>query len=160
MCQVHFIRDILKTMTKKHWPEVPFEMKAAMNSPEAVTAFRERLLSLGLEKSDDMPDRFHDSLFNYVALPRRYLRRLRTTNMLTRTDQELKRRIRKADAFQCAQLLLRPAVSILMDVNEQWVACRKYLSLEGSGGGQGGVQGHEITAESVHCPFYSCRKCH
>ena len=36
----------LKTMAKKHWPEVSYEMKATMSSPESVPAFRERLLSL------------------------------------------------------------------------------------------------------------------
>ncbi len=44
----------MKTMAKRHWPGVSYEMKASMNSPESVPAFRERLLSLGLEKSADM----------------------------------------------------------------------------------------------------------
>lgn len=33
LCQVHFMKNILKTMAKKHWPEVSYEMKAAMNRP-------------------------------------------------------------------------------------------------------------------------------
>ena len=118
LCQVHFMRNILKTMAKKHWPEVSYEMKAAMNNPEAVPAFRERLLSLGLEKSVDMLDRYHDSLFNYTAFPRQYWRRLRTTNMLERINLELKRRTRKVGAFPGEQSLLRLTVSILMDINE------------------------------------------
>ena len=132
LCQVHFMRNLLKTMAKKYWPEVSYEMKAAMNSPESVPAFRERLLSLGLEKSVDMLDRYHDSLFNYTAFPRQYWRRLRTTNMLERINLELKRRTRKVGAFTGEQSLLRLTVSILMDINEEWLTGRKYLSLEES----------------------------
>ena len=36
LCQVHFMRNLLKTMAKRHWPEVSYEMKAALNNPEAV----------------------------------------------------------------------------------------------------------------------------
>ena len=95
LCHVQFMRNILKTMAKKHWPEVSYEMKAAMNNPESVPAFRERLLSMGLEKSADMLDRCHDSLFNCTPFPRHYWRGLRTTNMLERINLELKRRTRK-----------------------------------------------------------------
>ncbi len=132
LCQVHFMRNLLKTMAKKYWPEVSYEMKAAMNNPDSIPAFRERLLSLGLEKPADMLDRYHDSLFNYTAFPRQYWRRLRTTNMLERINLELKRRTRKVGAFPCEQSLLRLTVSILMDIYEEWVTGRKYLSVEES----------------------------
>ena len=127
---MHFMRNILKTMAKKHWPEVSFEMKAAMNNPDSIPAFRERLLSLGLEKSADMLDRYHDSLFNYTAFPRQYWRRLRTTNMLERINLELKRRTRKIGALPNDRSLLRLAVSILMDIDEEWQTGRKYLNVE------------------------------
>ena len=34
LCQVHFMRNILKTVAKSHWTEVLYEMKAARNSPD------------------------------------------------------------------------------------------------------------------------------
>ncbi len=79
-----------------------------------------------------MLERYHDSLFNYSAFPRQYWRRLRTTNMLERMNPEMKRRTRKIGAFPSEQSLLRLAVSILMDINEEWLTGRKYLSLEDS----------------------------
>jgi len=33
LCQVHFMRNLLKTMAKKHWPQISYEMKTAMNNP-------------------------------------------------------------------------------------------------------------------------------
>ena len=132
LCQVHFMRNLLKTMAKKHWPEVSYEMKAAMNNPEAVPAFRERLLSLGLEKVADMLEHYHYSLFNYTAFPMQCWRRLRTTYMSERINLELKRRTRKVGAFPGEQSLLRLTVSKLMGIHEEWVTGRKYLSLEDS----------------------------
>ena len=64
------MRNLLKTMARRHWPEVAYEMKAAMNNPESVPAFRERLLSLGLEKATGVLGRCHYSLFNHTAFPR------------------------------------------------------------------------------------------
>ena len=52
--------------------------------------------------------------------------------MLERINLELKRRTRKVGAFPGEQSLLRLTVSILMDINEEWLTCRKYLSLEDS----------------------------
>ncbi len=107
-----------------------------MNSPEFVPAFRERLLSLCLEKSADLLDLYHDSLFNYTVFPRKHWRRLRTTNMLKHIDLKLKRRTRKVSAFPGEQPLMRLAVSLLMDVNEEWITARVYLKMEVMTGSQ------------------------
>ncbi len=103
-----------------------------MNRPESVPAFRERPLSLGLEKAADMLDRYHDSLFNHTAFPRQYLRRLLMTNMLERINLELKRGTLKVGAFPSEQSPLRLTASILFDINEGCVTGRKYLSMEHS----------------------------
>ena len=52
--------------------------------------------------------------------------------MLERINLVLKRRTRKVGAFPGEQSLLRLAVSILMDINEEWLTGKKYLSLEES----------------------------
>ena len=96
----------------------------SMNSMESVPAFRERLLSLGLEKSADM---LH---LNNTAFPREHWRRLRTTNMLERINLELKRRTRKVGAFLGEPSPLRLVVSLLMDINMEWLTGRKYFTME------------------------------
>ncbi len=130
LCRVHFLRNLLNTMGKEHWSEVSYEMNAATNNPESVTAFRVSLLFLGLQKATDMLDRCHDSLFNRTAFPRQYWRRLRTMNLLECINLELKMRACTIGAFPGEQSLLRLTVSILMDINEEWLTGRKYLSLE------------------------------
>ncbi|MDQ1261980.1 MAG: hypothetical protein QG575_1161 [Euryarchaeota archaeon] len=45
-------------------------------------------------------------------------------------NKELKRRSRSAGAFSNDKSLLRIAVCVIMDINEEWMTGRKYLSLE------------------------------
>ena len=66
----------------------------------------------------------------HKAFPRQHWRRIRTTNGLERINKELKRRSRVAGAFSNDESLLRLAVCIVMDINEEWVTGRKYLTAE------------------------------
>ncbi|MBX8641365.1 MAG: transposase [Thermoplasmata archaeon] len=77
-----------------------------------------------------MFDRFRDSLHSYSAFPKCQWRRLRTSNMLERINLELKRKTRKIGALPNDRSLLRLAVSILMDIDEEWQTGRKYLNVE------------------------------
>ena len=81
-------------------------------------------------KSADTIDSFRFDLWNYKAFPRHYWRLIRTTNSLERINKELKRRSRVAGAFSNDQSLLRVAVCIMMDINEDWITGKRYLSLE------------------------------
>ena len=75
-------------------------------------------------------DRFSQDLWNYKAFPREHWRKIRTTNGLERINKELKRRSRVVGAFPNDRSLLRLAVAILMDVNEEWLTGKRYLSME------------------------------
>ena len=48
-----------------------------------------------------------------------------------RINKELKRRSRMVGAFPNDGALLRLGVTILMDINEEWLTGRKYLSMIG-----------------------------
>src|SRR5512137_2016095 len=88
------------------------------------------LRNIGYSKSADTIDRFRFSLWNYRAFPRGHWRRIRTTNGLERINKELKRRSRVVGAFPNDRSLLRLAVAILMDINDEWLAGIEYLSIE------------------------------
>jgi transposase-like protein len=53
-----------------------------------------------------------------------------TTNGLERKNKELKRRIRVVGAFPCDQTFMGLSASILMDINEDWMLTKKYLSMD------------------------------
>jgi transposase-like protein len=70
------------------------------------------------------------SLGNYRAFPREHWRRIRTTNGLERINKELKRRTRVAGAFPNDESFMRLGVSLLIDINEEWLTTKKYLSTD------------------------------
>jgi putative transposase len=63
------------------------------------------------------------------AVPRSHRRRLRTSNMLERLNEELKRRTRVAGLFPNDASLLRLVSAVLMEVSDEWETNRKYLAM-------------------------------
>jgi putative transposase len=63
-------------------------------------------------------------------IPAKFRRRLRTTNMLERLNQEIKRRTRVANMFPNESSALRLISAILMDVSDNWETGRIYLNFD------------------------------
>jgi transposase-like protein len=130
MCTVHFMRAVLKNIPKKDRKEVAYMLKDALEDESEMQELAVILDEKGYSKSADTIDSFRFDLWNYKAFPRPCWRLIRTTNSLERINKELKRRSRVAGAFSNDQSLLRVAVCIMMDINEDWVTGKRYLSLE------------------------------
>ena len=130
MCNVHFMRAVLKNIPKKDKTEVAYMLKDALEDERKMQELAVILDEKGYSKSAETIDRFRFDLWNYKAFPRQHWRRIRTTNSLERINKELKRRSRVAGAYPNDQSLLRVAVCIMMDINEDWITGKKYLSLE------------------------------
>ena len=64
------------------------------------------------------------------ALPRPHRRRLRTSNMLERLNEEIRRRTRVAGLFPSDASALRLVSAVLMEISEDWETNRKYLTME------------------------------
>jgi len=130
MCTVHFMRAVLKNIPKKDKKEVAYMLKDALEDESEMQELAVILDEKGYSKSADTIDSFRFDLWNYKAFPRPCWRLVRTTNSLERINKELKRRSRVAGAFSNDQSLLRVAVCIMMDINEDWITGKRYLSLE------------------------------
>ncbi|CVK32251.1 protein of unknown function [Methanoculleus bourgensis] len=65
-----------------------------------------------------------------LKIPKQHGKRIRTTNLMERVNKELKRRTKVVGAFPNEESLLRLVGSILMDINEEWVTGRRYLTME------------------------------
>jgi transposase-like protein len=60
---------------------------------------------------------------------KKHWRRIRTSNMVERTNKELKKRSMVVGAFPNQESVLM-AVSILIDINEDWITGNRYLAME------------------------------
>jgi putative transposase len=98
---------------------------AAKRLEECVEKYRSTAPELSAWMQDNIPDGL-----NVFALPKKHRRRMRTTNTLERLHEELKRRTRVARLFPNEESLLRLISAIEMEISEDWLAEKKYLTME------------------------------
>jgi putative transposase len=130
MCNVHFMRAVLKNIPKKSKSEIAYLLQEALEDEGKMQKLAIYLDERGYSKSAETVELFRFDLWNYKAFPRTHWRKIRTTNVLERINKELKRRSRVAGAFPNDNSLLRLAVCIMMDINEEWITGNRYLPLE------------------------------
>jgi len=130
MCHVHFVRDVLRKVPKKRWKEITRKLKEALKNVEELQKFIQKLEEEGLKRAANTCERYIYELYNYQSFPKKHWRRIKTTNMLERVNKELKRRSRVIGAFPSEKSLIRLVVSILIDINEEWLTGRRYLNME------------------------------
>ena len=68
--------------------------------------------------------------FSVFAFPRLHQKRLRTSNILERLSQEIKRRTRVVRVFPNEDACLRLVSAVLMEFSEDWEFGRIYLNME------------------------------
>ena len=130
MCHVHFVRAVLRNVAKKYQKEIADKLKIALDDETKMNELVLDLEGRGYSKSAGTIEHFQFSLWNYKSFPRNHWRRIRTTNGLERINKELKRRTRVVGAFPSDQSFMRLGASILIDINEEWMTTKKYLSMD------------------------------
>jgi len=130
MCQVHCTRAVLRNIPRKHQKEVAESLKEAYGNEQRLQDLADDLNDRGYRKSANTIERFLPGLMSYTAFPKPHGKRLRTTNMMERVNRELKRRTKVVGVFPNEESLLRLVGSILMDINEEWITGRRYLTME------------------------------
>jgi transposase-like protein len=110
---------LMKTVTEAATREAA---KAALDAAIAKLGKKAPKVARLLEESGE-------EILGVYALPEAHQKRMRTTNMLERQNQELKRRTRVVRVFPHEQSLLRLIAALLMETNQEWMG-RIYLNME------------------------------
>jgi len=130
MCHVHLVRAVLRNVAKKYHKEIADKIKIVLEDETKMQELIQELEDRGYSKAADTLEHFRFSLWNYRSFSREHWRRIRTTNGLERINKELKRRTRVVGAFPSDKSFMRLGVSILIDINEEWMTTKKYLSMD------------------------------
>jgi len=130
MCHVHLARAVLKNIARKYHKEIADKLKLVLEDETKMQELIHELENRGYSKAADTLERFQFSLWNYKSFPAAHQRKIKTTNGLERINKELKRRTRVVGAFPSDQSFMRLGVSILMDINEEWMTTKRYLSID------------------------------
>ena len=132
-CQVHFLRNVLGHVSKKDRRWVMDLMRAITNAetlPAARQALREAVTALEVRypRVAALLDEHGEEMLAVYQLPEPHRKRMRSTNMLERQNQELKRRTRVVRIFPGERSCLRLVTALAMETSEEWQA-RRYLDM-------------------------------
>lgn len=135
-CQAHMRRNILGQAPHHLQEEIEEYLEdifEASDKQEAREEFEEFEEKFG-EKAGDCVDTLRDGLEDVIAvqsLPKKYHRKVRTTNMVERLIQEVRRREKVIRIFPNKKSAWRYAGGVLVEIHEDWITSkRRYLSME------------------------------
>lgn len=129
-CHVHFSRAVLDSISNRDKQEIADKLKEASDDEMKMQELGKELRERGYDSAAETIDRFRFDLWNYKAYPRVHWKRIRTTNVIERINKELKRRSRPVGAFPSDKSLMRLAGCIMININEEWITGKKYLSMD------------------------------
>lgn len=134
-CQVHFVRNILNHTAAREKAAVLAQLKAVTDAP-TLTAARKAVaeavetLARRSPRAASWLDANGEEILSVYQLPEWHRKRMRSTNMLERVNQEIKRRTRVIRIFPNEQACVRLVSALMMELNQEWME-RVYLSMEG-----------------------------
>jgi len=132
-CQVHFIRNILGMVSKKDRGTIASYLKE-ITGAQTLESARKRLHEAVEVLESSHPavaehlDTCGEEMLAVHALPEHHRKRMRSTNMLERLNEEIKRRTRVIRIFPNEASCIRLMSALAMETNEEWMA-RKYLEM-------------------------------
>lgn len=129
-CHVHFSRAVLDSIPNRDKQEIADKLKEASDDEMKMQELGKELRDRGYDPAAETIDRFRFDLWNYKAYPRVHWKRIRTTNVIERINKELKRRSRPVGAFPSDKSLMRLVGCIMININEEWITGKKYLSMD------------------------------
>jgi putative transposase len=143
-CQVHMLRNVLAHVSKKDRKWAVDLMRAITNAKtletaraalrQAVAAFEARYPKVAL-----LLDEHGEEMLAVYQLPEPHRKRMRTTNMIERFNQELKRRTRVVRIFPDDRSCLRLVTALAIEQSEEWQD-RRYLDMRRADDDAGGVE--------------------
>lgn len=129
-CQIHFIRNVMDRLPKKNTENVRNELKDLfrIHDIEVARVAKKKILNKFEEKYPSMCeclDSGFEDAFQFTATNSTRYNRLKSTNLLERLNQEIRRRERVIRIFPNVQSAERLIGSMLIDIDEEWQTCNK-----------------------------------
>lgn len=129
-CQIHFIRNVMDRLPKKNTEDVRKELKDLfrIHDIEAARVTKMKILNKFEIKYSSMCeclDSGFEDAFQFTATESTRYNRLKSTNLLERLNQEIRRRERVIRIFPNVQSAERLIGSMLIDIDEEWQTCYK-----------------------------------
>jgi len=134
-CQVHFLRNIINATPKQHVDKLIVAVKGILyaNTPETANMLLRQVVNEFAElapKAIEILELGFADATAILSLPDRYRKRLRTSNVIERLNEEIRRRERVIRIFPNRDSVIRLIGAYVMDIHERWSSGNKYLDME------------------------------
>jgi len=133
-CQVHLMRNVWAKASKKHREALMAGMRRIFGSSckeDARLAFRKLATELeGLaDKALDILENGLEDALAVMSLPEKYRKRLATTNMQERLNEEIRRREKVIRIFPNEESAVRLIGALLAEKHESWSTGKRYFDM-------------------------------
>jgi putative transposase len=134
-CYVHFLRNALDHMPRKHLDDCLQELRWIYDRRELVEVRRDiaQWLTKWQRKYAKLcawVEENIDETLTYYRLPLAHHKHMKSTNMLERLNQEIKRRTHVVRIFPNEASCLRLIRALAVEMHENWLEAIRYLNME------------------------------
>lgn len=132
-CRVHFMRDVLGYVHKRHQSMVAAAIRTAFAQQDEASAraqWRETADSLRqrFAKVAAMMDDAEDEVLAHTAFPPAHWSKIASTNPLERVNKEIKRRSDVVGIFPNEPAIVRLVGAVILEQSEEWQVGRCYMA--------------------------------
>jgi putative transposase len=134
-CYVHFLRNALDYLPRKVADDCLLELRWLYDRRNAEEARRD-LAAWRLRWQERYPklcawvEENIEETLTFYRLPREHHKHLKSTNMLERLNQEIKRRTHVIRIFPNEESALRLIRALAVEIHEDWIEAHRYLNME------------------------------
>jgi transposase-like protein len=134
-CYVHFLRNALDHLPRKADDDCLQELRWIYDRRELAEARADlaawlKKWSPRYEKLTGWVDENIEETFTYYRLPRQHHKHMKSTNMLERLNEEIKRRTHVVRIFPNAASCLRLVRALAVETHENWLEANRYLNMD------------------------------
>jgi transposase-like protein len=134
-CYVHFLRNALDHLPRKANDDCLQELRWIYDRRELSEAQKDlsKWLDRWQEKYPKLCGWVEENIgetFNYYRLPVQHHKHMKSTNMLERFNEEIKRRTRVVRIFPNSASCLRLVRALAVETHESWLEASRYLNMD------------------------------
>jgi len=128
-CQTHFSKNMRDKCPKEKWDEAKEMLTSIYTARNIAEARRQKdetlsFLAKVAPKAAELLDDAFDDITAVFSLPLKYRKKLRTSNMIERLNEEIRRRERPIRVFPSDSSVIRILGTVAMEKHEKWQMMR------------------------------------
>jgi putative transposase len=134
-CYVHFLRNALDHLPRKADDDCLQELRWIYDRRELAEARADlaawlKKWGLCYERLTSWVEETIEETFTYYRLPCQHHKHMKSTNMLERLNEEIKRRTRVVRIFPNGESCLRLIRALAVETHENWLEANRYLNMD------------------------------